>query len=410
MNNSHALQSPVVAIHWPRFGPYHLARMRAATRLLGNAGVEVVGLEIASRDNVYSWKEEAAHDTVKRVVFPGRAYEEIARGEMWRGISATLSKMRCDAIAINGYSSPDACSILLWRRLHGLPAILMTESKADDAPRQWWKEWIKGRIVAQFSSALCGGQPQRRYLEQLGMDGGQIFEGYDAVDNDYFRLAAEQARRDPAAQQSLPGLEEATPFFLASARFVKRKNLDGLLLAYGQYRRLRQQTENGHRPWRLVVLGDGIERQRLENLVQSEGIAGVSFPGFRQIAELPIYYGLAGAFIHAPHQEQWGLVVNEAMAAGLPVLVSRTCGCASDLVCEGVNGFTFAPGDTAGLAQLMERMSHGGPDVDAMGAVARDRIQSWGPERFADGLWGAVQVALSHAPASGIVPAHGEIA
>ena len=63
------------------------------------------------------------------------------------------------------------------------------------------------------------------------------------------------------------------------------------------------------------------------------------------------------AFVHASASEQWGLVVNEAMAAGLPVIVSERCGCAPDLVREGVNGLTFDPCDVAELAGLMERVA-----------------------------------------------------
>ena len=80
-------------------------------------------------------------------------------------------------------------------------------------------------------------------------------------------------------------------------------------------------------------------------------------PGFKQYDELPIYYGLAGAFIHASTTEQWGLVVNEAMAAGLPVIVSERCGCAPDLVENGRNGFTFDPYDVDALTHLMLKMA-----------------------------------------------------
>ncbi len=104
---------------------------------------------------------------------------------------------------------------------------------------------------------------------------------------------------------------------------------------------------------------------------------------------------MAGAFVHASTTEQWGLVVNEAMAAGLPVLVSERCGCAPDLVRDGVNGFTFDPYDPGQLADLMLKVSSDQCDRLAMGRASQEIIKDWGPERFADGLMQAVAVARS---------------
>jgi 1,2-diacylglycerol 3-alpha-glucosyltransferase len=84
------------------------------------------------------------------------------------------------------------------------------------------------------------------------------------------------------------------------------------------------------------------------------------------------------------------------MAASLPVLVSNRCGCVPDLISEGVNGFTFPPDDTAMLTDLMLRTSSGTVDLHAMGVASRERIREWGPDRFAQGLQGAVQVALGN--------------
>src|SRR5206468_501416 len=98
----------------------------------------------------------------------------------------------------------------------------------------------------------------------------------------------------------------------------------------------RYRMAAGPGAWSLVVLGDGVLRGDLEQLRTELNLGDhVLFPGFKQYDELPAYYGLATAFIHASMVEPWGLVVNEAMAAGLPVLVSARCGCAWDLVEEG---------------------------------------------------------------------------
>jgi glycosyltransferase involved in cell wall biosynthesis len=121
----------------------------------------------------------------------------------------------------------------------------------------------------------------------------------------------------------------------------------------------------------------------------------VSMPGFKQYAELPLYYGSAAAFIHASTTEQWGLVVNEAMASGLPVLVSNRCGCAPDLVREGFNGFTFDPFNIEQLAELMRGVAQMGPaHLAKMGMRSREIVAHWGMDRFAEGLQQTIEMAL----------------
>jgi glycosyltransferase involved in cell wall biosynthesis len=121
-------------------------------------------------------------------------------------------------------------------------------------------------------------------------------------------------------------------------------------------------------------------------------------PGFKQYEELPHYYAHAGAFIHASTTEQWGLVVNEAMASGLPVLVSNRCGCAADLVKEGENGWTFDPRNEEQMADGMRRISADDEVRFAMGSRSREIIRRWGPDRFAAGLSDAVNASFNGPP------------
>ena len=121
----------------------------------------------------------------------------------------------------------------------------------------------------------------------------------------------------------------------------------------------------------------------------------VRLPGFVQYDDLPSYYGLAEAFILASISETWGLVVNEVMAAGLPVIVSERCGCSSDLVEHEGNGYLFDPLDVAGLSNLMGRMASDGYDREAMGRRSREIIANWDLDRFTHGLDAAARAALT---------------
>src|SRR6267378_2061180 len=182
----------------------------------------------------------------------------------------------------------------------------------------------------------------------------RIFTGYDVVDNEYFRQKAEEVRQKYALPEN---------YFLASARFVEKKNLAMLIQAYAEYRRsaaFAKATADkeiaANVPWDLVVLGDGPLRESLNSQLSTLNLnEHVHLPGFKPYDELPVYYALANAFVHASTTEQWGLVVNEAIASGLPVIVSERCGCAPELV--NGNGFTVDPLDEQALAARLLQMA-----------------------------------------------------
>jgi glycosyltransferase involved in cell wall biosynthesis len=225
-------------------------------------------------------------------------------------------------------------------------------------------------------------------MAALGVEEERIFTGYDAVDNEHFRRGAMVARlREPELRLSL-GLPAR--YFLACSRFTPKKNLIRLLDAYARYRRLHAVGA-----WSLVVVGDGEQRAELTSICEQLRLTGhVLLPGAKPYAELPTYYGLADAFVHASTTEQWGLVVNEAMASGLPVLVSNRCGCSPDLVEEGRNGFLFDPYDPAGIASAMYGMAAERADRASMGQAGQDIIARWSPENFAKSLASAAETAL----------------
>jgi glycosyltransferase involved in cell wall biosynthesis len=284
----------------------------------------------------------------------------------------------------------EALLAIEWCVRTGIPFAIMSESTREDATRSPAREHAKRRIVGLASAALVGGKPQADYLAELGLPRERIFPGYDAVDNSHFARGAGAARAAGAAPEGIsPAWRGRT--FLASARFLPKKNLPRLIEAFHRYRQA-----VGAAAWPLVLLGDGPMRPELERLRADLGLeASLIMPGFRPYAELPLYYGSVGAFVLASTTEQWGLVVNEAMAAGLPVLVSDRCGCATDLVEPGRNGYTFDPHDTDALARLMLEVSCDACDRAAMGAASQAIVADWGPDRFAVGLEAAARLALA---------------
>jgi len=367
-----------MAVLWSRFGPYHLARLRSVAERMGHD--EVIGIEIANSDRAHDWNLVLECPGVTReTLFPGCAYETIAPHRIAEHVRRILEAFKPDIVAVNGWALPEARAAIGWCMQRATRCILMSESKEDDRPRLWWKEIAKRRLVQRCDSALVGGTPQADYLRKLGFK-GEIFFGYDVVDGEYFRKGAEAARRDQAQIRARLGLPQR--YFFACTRLIPRKNIDGLLKAYARYR-----AASAGEAWGLVIAGSGQEAEGLRLLERKLEVEGVGWPGFVQYDELPLYYGLASAFIHPALSEPWGLVVNEAMASGLPVLLSRTAGAQYELLVEGENGYAFDPADEddlAGKMLMLARMDDAGRA--RMSNAASQIAAQWTPARFAQGL------------------------
>ncbi|MDP3868359.1 glycosyltransferase family 4 protein [Phenylobacterium sp.] len=308
-------------------------------------------------------------------------------------INQALGRFDPDVVLVPGWASRGAMAMLSWCLANNKPAVVMSESTESDHVRAGWREFVKRQILSCCGAGLVGGSAQREYLASLGIDADAIALGYNAVDNRHFEEGADAARANEMAQRISLNLPEQ--YILASARFIPIKNLMRLLEAFAVFRRLRCDT-----PTKLVLLGDGEQRGELELARARLGLEeAVVLPGFIQYNDLPKYYGLAEAFIHVSEIEPWGLVVNEAMASGLPVLVSRACGCADTLVRDGENGYLVAHDDIDAIAEHLAALDMDGALRTRMGACSRTIVAEWSPERFAKGALEAAQIALERGPA-----------
>jgi 1,2-diacylglycerol 3-alpha-glucosyltransferase len=233
--------------------------------------------------------------------------------------------------------------------------------------------------LKMYDSAIVGASSHMKYLVKLGVREEAVFFGYDVVDNCAFN------------PEIIPSFKRvlSSPYYLSINRFVQKKNLLFLLDSYAAYRQ-----KVGSSAWDLVLCGDGELRRTIEEKIEVLGLKNsVHLPGFLQQDELLPYFAHASCFIHSSLQEQWGLVVNEAMAAALPVLVSNRCGCFDELVVEGSNGFGFDPTNQQELTNLMIKIGSANVDLKKMGDAAFKHIQKFSPDYFAQGLHQAIQFA-----------------
>lgn len=372
-----------VAVIFDNFGPYHVARLSGAA-----ASMQVTGIEVAGVSSDYAWARPADGDFARVTLFPdGNAARQTA--EVATAMETCLADARPDVIAIPGWADKAGLAALRWARRNAVPVIVMSESNGEDERRRPHRELVKRLIVGQCDAGLAGGTRAAAYLRALGLAGDRIALGYDVVDNDHYARGARAARADAAATRARLALPER--YFLCCCRFIPKKNLAFLIAGYADYRAAR-----GPDACKLVIAGDGALRPALERQVAALGLADcVLFPGFTQYDGLPALYGLAAGFVLASTTEQWGLVVNEAMASGLPVLVSERCGSAADLVENGRNGHVFDPTDRAALVAGLHRID---ADGVALGRQSEAIIAQWGPARFGRGLKAMADTARATGP------------
>ena len=388
-------RKPAVAVVFHHVGPYHHARLNAAADRLSVTGIEW----LAKAHDAWGAADVPARYQ-KSSLFPDATDHYLGSSQLRRAFWSALEQANPDVVAVNGWNDFGSLAAANCCVRRGIPMVVMSESARQDEPRTWWKEMIKRRVVGLYSAALVGGQRHVEYLVELGMLRDRIFTGYDVVDNAYFARRAVEIRNSRFEIRRKYGLPEN--YFVASARFIEKKNLPGLIRAYEEYRQRsevgRQRSEVGgeRAPWDLVILGDGPLKADLCRLISDLRLhAHVHLPGFKQYDELPVYYALAKAFVHASTTEQWGLVVNEAVASGLPVIVSERCGCVPELV-RG-NGFTFDPTDERELpSRLLQIASLSDDERRSLGDASYRIAEDFAPEHFGEGLEQAAKLALTH--------------
>ncbi|HYA61787.1 MAG TPA: glycosyltransferase family 4 protein [Candidatus Sulfotelmatobacter sp.] len=303
-----------------------------------------------------------------------------------RGVARALAAAAPDVILCGGYSYVASWQTLFWARSRQIPFLLWSESTLQDLRRgRAVVELLKDEFLRGCSGFVVPGRSAREYLREHKIADDRIFTAPNAVDNDLFAEAADLVRQNAADRRRELGLPER--YFLFVGRLVPEKGVFDLLSAYAK-------LDGGlRRKAGLVFVGDGTSRRQLEEQAASIVPGVIRFPGFAQREQLPSYYALAQALVLPTYTDTWGLVVNEAMACGLPVILSQAAGCAADLVKEEWNGLSVPPRDASALAGAMQTLGNQAELCVAMGANSRQHISRYSPAEWCRGLALAVAAA-----------------
>lgn len=367
---------PKVVTIWASYGPYHLARVNA----LEESGLEVFPYSYSNLVPSYEFFSEtpSRHRLINDC--PSDSVNPLA--SFWR----TLRQLwldKPDLILTCGYERPETLAALVYtyfQRLTGRRActvMMMMENQLSDRRRSPLTEAVKRLYLKLFDGFLVGGSVHVQYLEHLGVHKSRVRTGYDCVDNARIATIAAIERKS-----------EVRPpygnYFLTLSRLVPKKNTSLIVDAYARYRSTIQADQV---PWELIIAGDGPVREELqEQIIRHNLGSSVHMVGrVDQFNDAVRYYAFCKAFVLASNRgEQWGLVVNEAMAAGVPVLVSRQCGCSSDLVNPGVNGFVFDGDSVSDLTDRLVWMHSNQHQLPAMGRAAQATVDEYSPRNFAE--------------------------
>lgn len=390
-----------IVILFANIGNYHLARLQAAYQICQQQGWAFTALQATDQTAEHPWG-----DLHNRPEFPIKTLMPVATTPPHHNrrldspiaaslVAPVLNELQPDVLVIPGWGFPVCRAALRWSRRQQVPAVLMSESKWNDQKRYGWKEQLKRWLyVRHYASALVGGKLHMDYLRRLGLADDRIFLGYDVVDNHYFAQRATVARQAPALARTRQPQIPDRPYFLAVTRFIARKNLLRLVEAYAIYR----QTVDSSQAWDLVLCGSGEQAAALRQRCQTLNLTPyVHFPGFVTYQQIGDWYGLAAAFVHPALQEQWGLVINEACASGLPILCSQTVG-ACELVHEGQNGLTFNPDSVSDIARTLIAVHQlSATTRQSWGHTSQSIIAHYSPAAFGAGFADAVKTAVEPA-------------
>ncbi|AGB18532.1 glycosyltransferase family 4 protein [Thermoanaerobacterium thermosaccharolyticum] len=255
-----------------------------------------------------------------------------------------------DLIIIGGYEQPTYILLSLLCRLYKKPYIIIFDGispkKVDEAENPA-KFLLKSLVIKHANSIFGNGTVSKLYFsKKFNYNPDNIFNQYLTVDIDKIVDLGKQKEVLRKEIRKKLNIDNDKKVIIYSGRLIKRKKVDSIIKAIN--------ILDNNESYILLILGDGEEKENLLNLAKEINV-NLKITGFISNQEqLFKHYFVGDVLILPSNNEPWGLVVNEAMAAGLAVIVSDECGCSLDLVRDGENGFVIHAGDVKNIANAIK--------------------------------------------------------
>jgi glycosyltransferase involved in cell wall biosynthesis len=381
-----------IAIVHTDFRLYWVARLVALRKYLAGKGVVLHVVEIAGKGSPYSFAGDSNHEGEGwHCIYGDREMESVSAAEAVDGVLEMLDRIDPDVVIGGAIAFPSGAAAVRWANRNRRHVVIFDDARLEDVPRNALTNWVKRQIYSLVDAVIIPAPSHDETYRYFGFSPDRINHGINAIDNAFFE------QEDEACSGHLTKMLPDGPFFLVVGRQIAVKNLENLLLAY-----IEASGQKAFEPWSLVFVGGGPEHEKLKGIAEGSCGVRVLFLDFLSQEHLKSCYHRASALILPSHKETWGLVVNEAMASGLPVLISERCGCADALVSDGLNGYRFDPENVDQIARALGKfVSLSDEERLSMRKASKGIISEWGLSRFCDGVWGAVMFCGKNRKRSG---------
>lgn len=303
---------------------------------------------------------------------------------LYQGLISELRKEKPDLIIVSGFS-PATIKVLLYKIASGTPYLIWNGSIENPGKKISIMTMIRQKLLCRFSDGFISyGKMAAGYLQKLGAEQKRIVVATNTVDTTFFREETQRLRKSH---------REPVTVFLVIGYLVPRKEMGDLLEAV----RLVAQSR---KDFRVDILGEGTARGEMEEFVRKHHLDSiVNFHGFVQKGDLPVWLAQSSALLFQTGYDIWGLVVNEAMAAGVPVLSSPNAGATYDLIRDGENGFVVDFRNHAHAAKMLQWVMDHPEDTAEMGKRASEFIQKNASlENASNKFKEAIQMTLNSVP------------
>jgi len=370
----------VVALHTD-FRIYWPARLKQLAVDLSQRGDELFVIEIAGKGSPYSFAEKQSRsDNLNwACIFPNEKIEDINPCLAKKEIFKLLDEINPDVVLAGAIAFPSGASAVDWTKRNNKAVVIFDDSKLEDVPRSFIVNKVKKLIYSNVDAIFCPSPDWNDTFNYWGFKNESIFYGVDVVDNQFWGILDEKDSLNP----NLPA-----NYILCVGRQIECKNFTAVIEVFNE---IKQEENNID----LVFVGDGEMNSQLREIANDSD--KIHFLPFQTPNKLRYIYHHASALILSSLSETWGLVVNEAMATGLPIIISDECGCSKILVQEGENGYHFNPTDKNELFDKMKLFLNL-TDLERfeMSNKSIINISQWGLERFASGAIGAIDYAVAN--------------
>jgi glycosyltransferase involved in cell wall biosynthesis len=302
-------------------------------KYLADNGIDLFAIELFGKGSPYSFDSYNNVNEWWTCVFPDRSAEELTKKEIKNSLFLLLDEIRPDIVIASSIVFFAGALGIRWAKANRRKFVMFEDAKPEQVKRNFFVQFVKDLIIAQSDAFWLPSNNYDKVYSFFQRKGIFFFYGYNCVDNDRFKPSGIKTFNHNV--------------ILCVARLVPIKNIDNLLRSW-------KIIEDDRLNCKLMIIGSGPEEPALKRLTEELCLKQVEFLGAVDNHVMPYYYFNADALILPSWSETWGLVVNEAMAAGLPVLISNKVNACHSLLIPDVNGYAFNPDNISDIANAIK--------------------------------------------------------